>query len=411
MKLQGVTRAAPLVLGWAVIGCGEHSPAALGVAAQAVLYGADDRIEYRELEPGPLRQIIGSSTVALIERVRLAQHPDGSYALDAAALQQAYGLCDGARFAEQVTAAFCGGVLLAPDVVLTAGHCVPSERACEELVLARNYALPDQRASQLRLSPSDLFACKRVLYRVVEASPHLRDFALLELDRPAADARLPALRLRGSLDAASPFVMAGFGLGLPMKIDPNVAVLDHRRLELDYAHVSADAFARNSGSPIFTETGDLVALLAAGEPDWVLGANGCASVRRVGDDCSGCVARGERALYLGSIAAQLCELGVNGACEGACGDGVCQDAETEDGCPGDCTRSTCGDALCQANETAAQCALDCPVDEEQRPPDKTAGARVQCALSVPIAGHPPFALCVAVAVGLGWRRLRRARGE
>ena len=42
-----------------------------------------------------------------------------------------------------------------------------------------------------------------------------------------------------------------------------------------------------------------------------------------------------------------------------CGDGICQDDETEESCPADCADFVCGDGSCDPGETSENCAADC----------------------------------------------------
>lgn len=44
-----------------------------------------------------------------------------------------YYLCMGEKFAEQPVIANCSGALVAPDVIMTAGHCLQTEADCKDL--------------------------------------------------------------------------------------------------------------------------------------------------------------------------------------------------------------------------------------------------------------------------------------
>lgn len=61
------------------------------------------------------------------------------------------------------------------------------------------------------------------------------------------------------------------------------------------------------------------------------------------------------------LAASVCLLGLVG-CGGeaaVCGDGVCDDGESTQTCPADCTSAQCGDSVCEGEENSQSCGVDC----------------------------------------------------
>ncbi|MBI5884946.1 hypothetical protein HZB89_02500 [archaeon] len=47
----------------------------------------------------------------------------------------------------------------------------------------------------------------------------------------------------------------------------------------------------------------------------------------------------------------------------ACGNGLCDQGETNQNCPADCTLATCGNAVCDGGETNQNCPVDCPLQQ------------------------------------------------
>ena len=88
---------------------------------QKLVYGVDNRKDLFEII-NPKVRANAATVVSLVKAGDLLDNGDGTFRLDTKVFQDEYNLCDSERFAHQPTAAFCSGVLLAPDIVATAGH-------------------------------------------------------------------------------------------------------------------------------------------------------------------------------------------------------------------------------------------------------------------------------------------------
>jgi hypothetical protein len=97
-----------------------HPTARAADASPQVIYGRDTRIEVNRLT-GPRAELARATAGLMAGNQQLAGQ---TITLQPKTLQQAFGLCADQRFAQQPVQAFCSAVLVAPDVVLTAGHCI-----------------------------------------------------------------------------------------------------------------------------------------------------------------------------------------------------------------------------------------------------------------------------------------------
>ena len=88
-----------------------------------MIYGADDRSEVF-LDPDARLRAASAATAAIVLRSAINVDASGAVSMDAPSAQEAFSLCPDERFAQQPSAALCTAVLVAPDLALTAGHCL-----------------------------------------------------------------------------------------------------------------------------------------------------------------------------------------------------------------------------------------------------------------------------------------------
>jgi hypothetical protein len=223
--------------------------------------------------------------------VALVRAPDVSIEGDRAELAtemlgERKGLCPGERFADQPSVAFCSALLVDDRAVLTAGHCARYV-ACSETRIVRNYAYTDD-GSLGPLTPDDVYSCDHVALRELSApnEPTRDDFAWLVLDRPVT-AALPDLDIRAGDDPLTPgesLILAGFGDGVPMKVSTRGQVTDARPDSLDFFFASLDAFAGDSGGPVFDSQLRLAGVQVRGAQDYVITPQGCHTTSRLPDE-------------------------------------------------------------------------------------------------------------------------------
>lgn len=221
-------------------------------------------------------------------------------------LSDLWQLCPGEPFEEQPTAAFCSGTLIAPDLVLTAEHCVPNKRSCEALSVVFDYRYTS--AGVLApLERADVYACDRIL-----ATDATGDYTLIRLDR-AVTGRTPAQPrftdpntcLGVSAAQEERVWAAGFPSGVPLKLDlgdvedslpVGVAVVDDSVTNRQFFRARFDLFAGMDGGGVFrrvpvldgddpdgNEEFELVGFLSAGRADYARTTDGCFANVHVSD--------------------------------------------------------------------------------------------------------------------------------
>lgn len=241
------------------------------------IYGADNRLDWFE-SPGLTKDYWAKATLALIPKPSLP-FKDGVYALFAMTYQQRMNLCPGQPFAEQPTAAVCSGFLVAPNLVVTAGHCVRDQDECENHYFVFDYAKKEKQQSEYFFMESEVYQCKKIIKR----EQGVADYAIIELDR-SVETRVPLnIRRQGAIGRGDQVMLIGHPVGLPSKIADGGFVQSVG----DRITATVDAFLANSGSAVInSQTGLVEGLLVAGEPDYKM-VDGCRMEVFCDDQCRG----------------------------------------------------------------------------------------------------------------------------
>jgi V8-like Glu-specific endopeptidase len=183
-------------------------------------------------------------------------------------------VCKDEKFASDPSLSYsCTGFLVAPDLLVTAGHCSvntgvsenETETYCQTFSWLFDYQADVTGKVNLdKIDASKHYKCKRTIFAVREEEMPYRDFALIQLDRPVAD-RKPLKLNGGPIGVGEQVSMLGFPLGVPMKYSgPARVILNNKERESFLTNLSA--FEGNSGSPIFNAKQEVVGILVAGTP-------------------------------------------------------------------------------------------------------------------------------------------------
>lgn len=268
--------------------------------AAGVVYGKDSRSEVHYV-PSKMVQQISNLSVALIMSSRLKADKD-TFEIMGENLQESENLCPSEKFIEQRTSAFCSGVLIDSTHVLTAGHCVFTQKECAETSFVFGYEYFLGSIINYKVSKSNVYSCSRIVAAAKneEGTPEDNlgfDFSIIELDRPVPTKMQIAINVNDDLKRGDGLFTIGYPVGLPKKFaDGTVASNNNKNL---YFRASLDTYGGNSGSPVFnTKNGGLEGILISGEDDFVQAADyDC----RVSHKCTQGSCAGEQVLKMSKI--------------------------------------------------------------------------------------------------------------
>ena len=262
----------------------------------AAYHGDNDLRE--AYEASQRMRMLSESTVALFSpRNLMLDEATGNYNLKKLNVKQKFNLRDGETFNDQPSGAFCSGVLVGEDLVLTAGHCLaphPKGGPCGSVLFAFGFAYSRAGSAPVSIPAEDVYGCSEVVQQHVREQDkegfgeHFTcrggscqkfavngkgaDYALVRLNRPVKN-RVPLAISRAAVRAGAKVGAIGYPSGMPVKVQEEGASV--RSVNGNgYFVTDLDTFGGNSGSPVFNlDTYKIEGILVRGDPDYAYASN------------------------------------------------------------------------------------------------------------------------------------------
>lgn len=228
-------------------------------ASPVIIYGEDNRVDTYACT-NPLFVQLARSTAAQVHVDNLKVRGNGTE-LRGKSLGEMFRLCEKERFFHQPFVANCSGFLVAPDIIVSAGHCFESKDKCTKHHWVFDYKVESENQRNVTVDNSDVYKCKEVLDQKLTDK---LDYAIIRLDREVRD-RAP-VKLAKEIKVGTQVVMIGHPSGLPQKIADDAEV---RSVSATEFKANLDAFQINSGSAVFNaKNGELMGILVRGKVDY-----------------------------------------------------------------------------------------------------------------------------------------------
>ncbi len=257
-----------------------------------VIYGEDNRKDVFESTDSALVEL-SKSTAAMISSERL-KSINGDVVISAQTLESR-GICAKERFSKQISAANCSGFLVAPNILVTAGHCIKSEYDCATYKWVFDFKVDHSDQGEVQVPKTSIYSCKKIISRSLDQMSK-DDYAVIELDKKVLDRRPLAFRKSGKITKGTSLAVIGHPTGLPTKIADGAKV---RSLSTKFFVANLDTYGGNSGSAVFnTQTSEVEGILVRGENDYIPDSQlGC----QVSNVCANESCRGEDVTFITNI--------------------------------------------------------------------------------------------------------------
>jgi len=186
----------------------------------------------------------------------------GQHLLDAYKKRGAQYVSSDVRFKDEPAFGFCSGFLIAPDILVTAGHCINYDDYHKmEWIFDFTNDISYKPGDKIYIPSSKRYTVKRIITRRL-TNADKRDYAVIQLDRPVD--RKPFRYRTGNAPAkGDKMTLLGAPSGIPLKIVENAEVISNTSWK-PYFVTNLDAFGGNSGGPVYNQNGFIEGILVRG---------------------------------------------------------------------------------------------------------------------------------------------------
>lgn len=208
---------------------------------------------------------------------------DGSVHLENFQMENTWNICQSEPLAKAppLTVA-CSGFLIAPDILVTAGHCMVNSgevrdvknAQCEAFSFIFGYHYEDTQNKKIaRIAAEQIAHCKKVIYaanlttydKKTNKGQFGKDLAIIQLDRKMPYKPFNVIEKSISQKDFTPsaLTMLGHPFGMPLTETKGMS-LEHKGA---YLRSAINSFPANSGSVVKNKSDEVIGLLVRGYPD------------------------------------------------------------------------------------------------------------------------------------------------
>lgn len=256
------------------------------------IYGNDNRRLIRNLDPQNSKDQVflkySPSILAQIPTWRISDQGKTTISVETKTLQTGLKFCREENFLDEPIVSSCTAFLVAPNLIMTAGHCIKDKFDCKKNTWVLDYHNSEDNLyidNKITFSKEKTYQCAEL---ISQAENSKVDYALIRIDRAIEDRPILKVRKSGKTDSKELLMLFGHPLGMPLMVADQIFIRDNSQ---EYVFkTNADSFSGNSGSPLIGVKSELVeGILIRGDDDYTMDAkDNCNKVVKCLDkDCRG----------------------------------------------------------------------------------------------------------------------------
>ena len=151
-------------------------------------------------------------------------------------------LCQAEMDKEQPLVGNCSGVLIAPDLILTAGQCFMSEQSCRDFEWVFDYK--GVTSNDRSLNRDNIYSCKKIIH--VDQREGQDNLAIIQLDRKVTDRNFLPINNEEPTSSIINSVVVGNSFSLSTNVTKPLETLNDSVI----FNITADEFFPNPGSAL-----------------------------------------------------------------------------------------------------------------------------------------------------------------
>lgn len=243
----------------------EYPFAEPGTQVTRGVFGKDDR---KEIKDAHGFKDFARATAVMISKESIYNNEFYSWSLRER-LQRQFGTSkfhSNVKYLDQPALGSCTGFLIAPDVLVTAGHCINSMETADKYVWVFDYTSDSNfiDGRRLRFNNDNIFEVERIITSDLNDDTN-DDYAILRLSKKS-DRAPYRFRTSGKVLEEGGINTIGSPTGLPLKLATNAVVVDNS--PSNWFKSNIDSFPGNSGGPVFDQNGFIEGILVRGAVEY-----------------------------------------------------------------------------------------------------------------------------------------------
>jgi V8-like Glu-specific endopeptidase len=243
----------------------EYPFAEPGTDVSRGVFGADDRKEIKDAEG--FKQF-ARATAVMISKESIYNDEFYSWSLRERLTRQfeTDRFDSDVKFLDQPVVGSCTGFLIAPDIMVTAGHCINSMEDANKFVWVFDYTSESDfiNGRRLQFKDENIFEVESIIASDLDDDTD-DDYSILRLKRKSNRAPY-RFRTSGTVLEGGAINTIGCPTGLPLKFSTNAQVTNNE--PSNWFKSNIDAFPGNSGGPVFDKNGFIEGILVRGAVEY-----------------------------------------------------------------------------------------------------------------------------------------------